>query len=268
MKLIHTHRAHCQLCVRVQAIDVTTGIVAKHGYTVAGGYFRGTCPGSDQLNLHVERTQADASIAGARKQAATLQRILDAYNDGSGHPALVWNGEYRKFPAPTVRDPNRTRDEEVKVDWGAADRHWQERGMQRAKAELSQSIRTATDYANNLQKWADKVHGKVDPYQVKDLEPRDWTVGDEVTIGSGRDKFTAKIEAIEQRQYKTFGFRRGAGSVMCDHMQVTRPARPERKVGDYVMDEARPAKALWYACRDVKRKAPKLAAELKKAGLL
>jgi hypothetical protein len=46
-KTNHTHRGTCQVCGRVQAIDNTTGVVAKHGYKVSGwGFFKGVCGGA------------------------------------------------------------------------------------------------------------------------------------------------------------------------------------------------------------------------------
>lgn len=45
----HTHTGHCQLCDRQQAVNVTTGLLAKHGYTKRWGFFSGTCPGSGAL---------------------------------------------------------------------------------------------------------------------------------------------------------------------------------------------------------------------------
>lgn len=45
----HTHTGHCQLCDRSQAINVKTGMIAKHGYSVDWSQFVGVCPGSDHL---------------------------------------------------------------------------------------------------------------------------------------------------------------------------------------------------------------------------
>lgn len=44
---VHTHKGHCQLCDRLQAVNNKTGLLAKHGYTKQWSYFSGTCPGSD-----------------------------------------------------------------------------------------------------------------------------------------------------------------------------------------------------------------------------
>ena len=47
--MAHTHTGTCQICERRQAVNVKTGRIAKHGYTVDWGFFSGTCPGSDHL---------------------------------------------------------------------------------------------------------------------------------------------------------------------------------------------------------------------------
>ena len=72
MKNTHTHRGHCQLCGRVQAIDSASGITAKHGYTVEFGYFSGTCPGSDKPNLKAEFS-AEPHVRGVCSMARTNQ---------------------------------------------------------------------------------------------------------------------------------------------------------------------------------------------------
>lgn len=275
MKQIHTHRGHCQLCTMVQALDVSTGIIAKHGYTVAHGYFRGTCPGSDRLNLHVDRTHADHSIAQARIEAAELVQTIAALRSGILRPVLVWDGTYDKVvkPSPTLHNPNRTHtvDVEHMVGWSDASEHYQRKQVEREVRGNQQRHDACVSYANDLEKWADKITGKVDAYQVKDLEPRDWQVGDVVRIG-GKAGFDATIQKIEDQPYTTYGFRRGRGTVQCKHALVTRPEVTEKRVsekaGGYVTREARPAKDIWVAVRDIKRPVNTLAAELKKAGKL
>ena len=46
-----THTGHCQACGRLQAVNPSTGKLAKHGYTVDFGFFNGTCAGSDHAPL-------------------------------------------------------------------------------------------------------------------------------------------------------------------------------------------------------------------------
>ena len=54
-KRTHTHRGTCQTCGSVQAIDISKGTVAKHGYTTDYGFFNGTCTGSSIAPLEVAK---------------------------------------------------------------------------------------------------------------------------------------------------------------------------------------------------------------------
>lgn len=283
-KQIHTHRGHCQLCASVQAINTQTGAIAEHGYTRAGGYFSGSCPGSQAMNLHVSRATADARIFEARAEAVRCDATAFNYRTGVATPVYAWNGEYRLAAQLVGGRPviDKTRDsyamycrltqEEVIVRWELAPAEFQAISLERAIDSLTDRAKTCRDYADNLQKWADKITGKVDPYQAADLEPRDWEVDDVVRIG-GKKGYDATVEAVAMQPYTTFGLRTGRSTVDCKHVQVTRPAVTEKRVsekaGGYVIREARPAKVLWVAMRDIKDRKPNpLADELKAAGLL
>lgn len=76
----HTHRGTCQACGNIQAVNNSTGAIAKHGYTVDWGYFSGACSGSGNLALETERTYTDRTIATLRKlaierAATTIEQI-------------------------------------------------------------------------------------------------------------------------------------------------------------------------------------------------
>jgi hypothetical protein len=276
---LHTHRGHCQLCGRVQAIDVKTGLVAKHGYTVERGYFSGQCPGSDVMNLHVARDLADKHIATARREAADHTELANRYEQRTAHPSPVWNGKYRLVfdcvkdtrSRGYTRDGLRVcwlRDQEIFVPWDDATAEYQERGRTSAINELRRRAATCTSYADTLETWANRITGKIDPYLVEDLEPRNWQVGDTVTIG-GKKGWSAVIEAIEEKKYETYGFSRGRDTIVCKHARLTRPAKPEKKDKDgYVVRPGYPAAVMWIALRDIKRPDTDLVAALKKAGLL
>lgn len=280
---IHTHRGHCQLCASIQAISVTTGRIAEHGYTRAGGYFSGSCPGSLLMNLHVSRDEADSRIKTARVEARLRRSTALRYQNRTDHPEEVWNGAYK-----LVRDFGKERrgdgltregarwcplkSEEVFVPWADATPEFQEKGRIYAINSLLQRAEACESYANTLEKWADKIMGKVDPYLVSDLEPRDWEVGDVVRIG-GKKGYDATVEAVEMKPYSTFGWRKGRNEIDVKHVRVTKPAITEKRVsekaGGYVIREAQPAKTRWVAMRDIKdRKPNELVEELKKDGLL
>jgi len=76
-----THDGHCQVCGRLQRLP--SGHVAKHGYTVQGrgygGFFSGTCDGSDHLpyELSCELVKksiekANAFIKDSKREIAKL----------------------------------------------------------------------------------------------------------------------------------------------------------------------------------------------------
>lgn len=268
MKKIHTHRGHCQLCAKVQAIDVGTGIVAKHGYTVEQGYYSGQCPGSEALSLHVSRELADKAIAEALREAAIQAEQIDRFNKGTAHPATVWNGEYEWIETRGSTGRPYKKQVEKRVAWEEADESFREIGLRRAIGVLENRQRTCEHYARDVKHWADKITGKVDPYQVHELEPKEFAVGDTIHIG-GKKGFDAVIEAIEDQKYTTYGYRYGRSTIICKHARVTRPAKPEKRAKDgYVISEGREEAVLWVALRDIKRPPTPLAEELKREGKL
>lgn len=284
-KKIHTHRGHCQLCASIQAIDVNTGIIAKHGYTKDRGYFSGVCPGSDHMNLHVERKLADQHISAARQEARDKRAQASRYASKAEHPGYVWNGSYKMAKdhmaflmgdgigcrsSRACAEYSKLKEVEITVAWVDATPEYQEIGRKRAMEALITRAEDCEDYANKLEVWANRITGKVDPYQLKDLEPREHKVGDTVRIG-GKMGYSAVVEALEERDYTTYGWRKGRNTVKCMHMRVTQPAVTEKRTKgeySYVTREARDAKVVWVACRDVPRAPNPLAEELKKAGLL
>jgi len=264
----HTHRGHCQCCLRVQAIDTQTGLIAKHGYDVVHGYFNGTCPGSSEPSLHISRALTDGVISRyfERAQAATAK--VEELKAGTCTPLEAWNGEYVKA---VVKRGNRTYTaSEMKiVPFAECSEEYQLRAV---KTEIYKSEATARHslmLKQQMQEWAAKIFdNKAPAYRVEDLESRDWKVGDTARIG-GKKGFDAVIEAIEDRPYTTRGFRRGFETIMCPHGRITRPARPERRSRTGIIEqEARDANQLWEPLRHIKRPKSPLVQSLTKAGLL
>lgn len=263
MKLTHTHRGHCQACTKVQAIDPNTGNIAKHGYTVDGGYFSGTCPGSDRRTLHVERAFADEIIVQARADAAAARAQLAQLEQGTAHPVMCQTNEREE----NTYDARGRRVFKYKmVKWADADVGQRSAAMRDAIWNAKRSAELAESCANDLQKWADKITGKVDAYRVEDLDAGDWKVGDVVRIG-GKKGADLTIEAIEDRAYRTHGFSRGSSTVNTPHARVTVPAVTEKKTRDgYVTRKAAEAYVDWVALRNIKRPPTALAAMLKAEG--
>lgn len=67
-----THNGTCQACGRQHAVNVKSGLLAKHGYTVDWGFFNGTCQGSDHLPLEHDTALNLAIIDSLRTRAAQL----------------------------------------------------------------------------------------------------------------------------------------------------------------------------------------------------
>lgn len=144
-----THRGHCQICGRLQAVQAPKGVLAKHGYTVKGwGYFMGTCQGSDRLPLQQERTLTDSTCANVTKHAERMeQRVVDL-KAGTVTPATC-HGAY---------DP-KTRDY-VKVPWADATEYQRREAVEREVWSAESEARHARSYVRDMQKLASEVHGQ------------------------------------------------------------------------------------------------------------
>jgi hypothetical protein len=68
LKIKGQNRGHCQVCGRIQVV-LPDGNIAKHGYTVPSGYFRGICQGSAYEPLQISRTLTDAIILAMNQRA-------------------------------------------------------------------------------------------------------------------------------------------------------------------------------------------------------
>lgn len=275
MSFTHTHRGHCQICAFVHAIDPKTGRVAKHGYTVKFGFFKGVCSGSGHLSMHVERSYTDRAVKAAHERANAAWKLAKTHAQGTTHPERVWNGTFVNVPTSTMFSAKRSVEKQrVIVPWEEADAKHRELGCAAEIAELARSASADQEYATVIQGWADKITGKVEAYSVDALEPTA-KVGETVRVGGAKKGFDAVIEAIERRPYRSAGYRRGASTVMAPHALVTRPAIPEKRLKPnktypegFLVSEGRPAKQYWEPMRHLKRAVPQLVKELQEAGLI
>lgn len=246
----HTHRGHCQVCLRIQAIEVQNGLIAKHGYNVKYGYYAGTCPGSHVSSLHMSRTFTDKMIETYLEHARGQTALAKSYREGTQTPVEVMDLRQRKMVFfKDISDKS-----------GA---------IERESYRLERSARASLLLKEQLQVWAVRIHdNKIAAYRVEDLEVGKWKEGDLVRIG-GKSGFNAVIEAIEDRQYRTMGFRSDSQVIWCPHGRVTRPARAERRSRTGIIThEAREALTYWEPLRHIKRPKSALIETLKKEGLL
>lgn len=291
-KVTHTHRGHCQFCLRVHAIDVNTGLLAKHGYTVDRGYFNGECPGSGHLSLHVERTHTDAVIQMYRSRAADATAVADAYEAGTAHPRKAWkgwktyknedgstggyfSGEYHMVEVPNPRRPGQMvkEREQTMIDWADAVKGERAEQIKTSVYRLRSDARQDTSHADMMTKWAADIFDKKTPaYRNEDIDTAEWKVGDAVRMGGKTKKgWDAKIEAIADKDYTTRGYHGSRQTISVAHALLTRPAHTVKKYNyttykDEVVQV--PASSDWYALRDIKRDATPLAKALKAAGLI
>lgn len=77
MKTTHTHRGTCQACGRIHAVDNTSRLVAKHGYTVDFGYFHGVCPGGRS------HKPAELDVSFTQDTIATCERTAKLHDQAA-----------------------------------------------------------------------------------------------------------------------------------------------------------------------------------------
>jgi hypothetical protein len=79
MRDTHTHKGHCQACGRTQAVSTDGSLIAKHGYDVQFGFFNGTCNGSDNKPLEIEKTLAENTIQYLRDYVIEGKKALSNF---------------------------------------------------------------------------------------------------------------------------------------------------------------------------------------------
>lgn len=65
---------HCQACGRLQKLP--NGVLAKHGYKIAAGYFSGVCAGSGHLPFEKSYDMLPGFIASASAQLTSVERFV------------------------------------------------------------------------------------------------------------------------------------------------------------------------------------------------
>lgn len=90
-RLKSTHQGICQVCGRLQCIVGHT--MAKHGYVVAGfGFFNGTCFGSDEKPLQVERTLTDSIIKFMKESFTSFTKLEQDLTNKLVDPSMARTG--------------------------------------------------------------------------------------------------------------------------------------------------------------------------------
>ena len=182
MKTTHTHRGHCQACGRVQAVDTTNNLLAKHGYTVDFGYFNGVCTGSDRKPLEIDKSFTEQTIVELADWVEKKRVLLAEAQDNKvtfSHYSLRSN-KYGDTEFDIVSfSMNHVEDEEYTVVAYTEDslkKHIEqynqesyyelkfvevfEKLQSQYVKQISDSITNAVNHAEFLKKLIKEVHGK------------------------------------------------------------------------------------------------------------
>lgn len=192
-----THQGHCQACGRIQFLP--NDVLAKHGYVVKGfGFFNGVCAGSGKKPIEVDRAVLDDICVQLDAHANSAEGRAKAYRDGVMTPELV----YAREPWGDVKRKYVNRDRvPVEISWADANAMERTQGLDLVISQNESEARQARDWIKMLQDLATKVHGQpLQPVPVV-VPPRNFSVGEEVTLKSG---LTIKLTSV----YETRGWNR------------------------------------------------------------
>lgn len=172
MKKAGTHLGHCQACGRQQVVEAS-GLMAKHGYVVAGfGFFNGTCYGSGHLPLEKDRIFSDRIIDQLNDQAAKAEIREAALKAGT--KTLLAVGKYDQV-GNAVYMPRKSIYEsriQAQVDWAEASQAERQRGLAKALNEIHQNILNCRTHVEFLKEAIKAIHGKnLIPRKVIKKEP-------------------------------------------------------------------------------------------------
>jgi len=174
-------RGHCQACGRQQA--VLTGLLAKHGYDVKNGYFRGTCSGSNHAPMEVSTAYTDEVVASLGEIADNNERIARSYESGDCHPVLV-DGPY------DVNTCKRTQ-----VPFTSASVYEQRRAIERAVWNLRNEAKHLRQHSTDIKALATRVHGQPLAQVAKPAPAAPILLGELRTLGSGS---VASVTAVQR----------------------------------------------------------------------
>jgi len=156
-----THRGNCQVCGHQQ--HVMENGLALHGYTVKFGYFNGTCDGSNNAPIQIDRTMTDATIVGLHNYAARQDETAEKLQAGETHPVNVQVG--KKY------DTNKHKHVPIYVPFDEANPEQQKKAVELAVMECESNARHARSHATDLAALADRLHG-TELVAISELELR------------------------------------------------------------------------------------------------
>jgi hypothetical protein len=198
----HTHVGTCQACARKHAVGITSGNLAKHGYTTRFGYFAGTCSGSDKAPLEISREFADRIVIELRNFSNEQDAKAAALRGGRAFVARVKTDEYERDENGKYRRDREARRIPVFVAWGDATAEQRARAAEAAACEHNNNSRGARNHAAALEALIPKVHGQpltsVVPSAAELAADAPLAVGDTVRL-FGKDGHDAVVIAIRDK---------------------------------------------------------------------
>jgi hypothetical protein len=171
-------RGNCQCCAREQA--VVGGLMSKHGYTVAHGWFQGVCSGNRYQPMQFSRVETDRIVSDIRTEIPKLLALSDQYESGYIKPESV---------TKRVLDVELRKWVDVKIAFAEATRLEQSRAVEQIVWALRNKARNGKAFADQLESIANKVHGTpLIEVAKKEVEPI--RVGDKKVSKESNSEFT------------------------------------------------------------------------------
>lgn len=192
----HTHIGHCQACAKTHAVSITSGAIAKHGYTTRFGFFMGTCGGSDHLPLEVSREFADGMIITLGDYAKNEDARAKQLRAGKLTVAKITTDDYERRDGKWVRDRLGQR-VKVVISWEDATAEQRVDAVARAAMVAGSNAQGARAHAAYLVKFIPTIFGKplISVAPVDAVADAPLAVGDVVRVW-GKTGFDAECIAL------------------------------------------------------------------------
>lgn len=155
MKTKGQHRGHCQKCGAIQVVEPLL-MLAKHGYTVPNGYFKGTCQGSGELPLQVSRVITDAIILAMNEAGGRNEVHSMALRSGMLKPEQV-----QQLTAWGSREYTYVDHKQVPImkTWSDASALERSEQVELDASQAESDARFFRGHAKNMSELATRVHG-------------------------------------------------------------------------------------------------------------
>lgn len=190
MRAKSTHKGHCQICGRQQAVEARAAhnlasgsyntTLSKHGYTVKGfGYFAGTCHGSDHLPMEHDVMLTHSTIRGLHSHIIAMEKLAGQYKDGTLIPETCGTGKTERSVVN-----NRIKFIHVRVPFAEGEKAYQEQELRTRIWNCENEVRGAKDHIEFLETLMKAVHGKP-LIAIPNIKPVEIVVGLTFTCPSG-----------------------------------------------------------------------------------